>query len=56
VVWYTLPMTADFALLTPECVLDAVERASGRRSTGLLRPLPSYINRVYAVEMESGRA
>ena len=47
-------MIADFSLLTPECVLDAVERAAGQRCTGVIRPLPSYINRVYCVEMDSG--
>lgn len=47
-------MNVDFSSLTPEHVLDAVERASGRRCTGLLRPLPSYINRVYVVELEGG--
>ena len=47
-------MNADFSLLTPECVLDAVERATAQRCTGVIRPLPSYINRVYTVEMDSG--
>jgi len=47
-------MTSDFSSLTPEHVLDAVERAIQRRCTGVIRPLPSYINRVYAVEMDSG--
>ena len=47
-------MSADFSLLTPECVLNAVEQATGQRCTGVIRPLPSYINRVYTVEMDSG--
>ena len=47
-------MTSDFSSLTPERVLDAVERATARRCTGVIRPLPSYINRVYTVEMDSG--
>ena len=47
-------MNADFSLLTPECVLDAVEQATRQRCTGVIRPLPSYINRVYTVEMDSG--
>lgn len=51
---YANPMTADFSLLSPECVLDAVEQATRLRCTGVIRPLPSYINRVYTVEMDSG--
>ncbi len=47
-------MSADFSNLTPDRVLDAVEAATGRRCTGATRPLPSYINRVYSVDMESG--
>jgi Ser/Thr protein kinase RdoA (MazF antagonist) len=47
-------MNADFASLTPDAVLDAVECASGRRCTGVIRALPSYINRVYTVGMEAG--
>jgi Ser/Thr protein kinase RdoA (MazF antagonist) len=45
---------ADFSGLTPDRVLDAVECATGRRCSGVIRPLPSYINRVYTVGMESG--
>ena len=45
---------ADFSALTPDSVLDAVEHAMGQRCTGVLRPLPSYINRVYTVELASG--
>jgi Ser/Thr protein kinase RdoA (MazF antagonist) len=47
-------MNADFSLLTPDRVLDAVEQAAGQRCTGVIRPLPSYINRVYDVELNSG--
>lgn len=47
-------MKADFAALTPERVLDAVEKAAQQRCTGVIRPLPSYINRVYDVELDSG--
>lgn len=46
--------TADFSGLTPDKILDAVERGIGQRCTGVVRPLPSYINRVYTVELESG--
>jgi Ser/Thr protein kinase RdoA (MazF antagonist) len=35
-------------------MLDAVENATGRRMTGLARPLPSYINRVYEIEDNDG--
>ena len=47
-------MNADFSMLTPDRVLDAVEEGMGQRCTGVIRPLPSYINRVYTVELESG--
>jgi Ser/Thr protein kinase RdoA (MazF antagonist) len=45
---------SEFSGLTPDRVLDAVERATGQRCTGVIRPLPSYINRVYTVGMEAG--
>jgi len=45
---------ADFSNLVPDAVLDAVERATGRRCSGVIRPLPSYINRVYSAGMEDG--
>jgi Ser/Thr protein kinase RdoA (MazF antagonist) len=45
---------AEFAHLTPDHVLDLVEAALGQRCTGLCRPLTSYINRVYEVELHSG--
>ena len=48
-------MDADFSLLMPDRVLDAVERATRQRCTGVIRPLPSYINRVYTVELEDGQ-
>lgn len=45
---------ADFEHLVPDTMLDVVERATGRRMTGLARPLPSYINRVYDIEDVDG--
>ncbi len=45
---------ADFAHLTPDHVLDRVEAALGLRCSGLCRPLTSYINRVYEVELDTG--
>lgn len=36
-----------FEFLTPDVILNAVEKATGHRLTGLTSPLPSYINRVY---------
>jgi len=48
-------MNADFSLLMPDRVLDAVERATTQRCTGVIRPLPSYINRVYTVELDDGQ-
>lgn len=49
-----LRMKADFSELTPDKVLDVVESAMGQRCSGVIRPLPSYINRVYMVELDSG--
>lgn len=44
-------MTAkNFDKLTPDIMIDAVERALGRPMLGLAAPLPSYINRVYEFE------
>lgn len=40
-------MTSDFECLTPDMILNSVEKATGYRLTGLTSPLPSYINRVY---------
>ena len=45
---------AGFAAITRERVLDAVEEALNARCNGVLRPLPSYINRVYSVDLASG--
>ncbi len=45
---------SDFQHLTPEVLLDVVEKASGIRFTGLTIPLPSYINRVYELQARSG--
>ena len=45
-----------FADLTPDIVISAVERTIGKRMTGLILPLPSYINRVYELQaMDSTR-
>ncbi len=43
-----------FSRLTPDTVLGLVEHALGRRCANLCRPLTSYINRVYDVQMEDG--
>ncbi len=45
-----------FASLTPEVVLEQVERALGVRCGAICRPLPSYINRVYEVLLSDGTA
>ncbi len=42
----------DFSHLTPDTVLHLVEQALGRRCSNLCRPLTSYINRVYEVQMD----
>ena len=49
-------MTAagDFENLTPSGIIEAVETAVGEYLTGLTSPLPSYINRVYELQTESG--
>lgn len=48
------PGSSHFDTLTPDRVLDLVERAQDRRCSNLCRPLNSYINRVYEVHMEEG--
>ncbi|NDU85107.1 MAG: serine/threonine protein kinase [Ferrovum sp.] len=48
-----VPVTHDFASLTPVCILDAVESV-GFRADGRLLALNSYENRVYQVGMEQG--
>ena len=45
---------ADFSLLTPERVLDAVETALEIRLDPWTQPLPSYVNRVYGLRAEDG--
>ncbi len=44
----------DFSHLTPDVVLHLVEQSLGCRCTNMCRPLTSYINRVYDVELENG--
>ncbi|NCC53803.1 MAG: serine/threonine protein kinase [Spartobacteria bacterium] len=46
----------DFDHLTPDVVLNLVEETLGRRCSNICRPLNSYINRVYEVQMEDGDA
>lgn len=41
-----------FSTLAPDLVIEAVESAIGVRCTSLCRPLASYINRVYEVELD----
>lgn len=43
-----------FADLTPDTVMDLTEAALGQRCSGLCRPLTSYINRVYELELNNG--
>jgi Ser/Thr protein kinase RdoA (MazF antagonist) len=45
---------AGFEALTPDVVMDSAERALGRRTSGICRPLTSYINRVYEIGLEDG--
>lgn len=44
----------DFSGLTPDRVIALTEATLGRRCTNLCRPLASYINRVYELEIEDG--
>ena len=42
----------SFDTLTPSHFLDAVEKATGSRLTGMANPMTSYINRVYELQTE----
>jgi Ser/Thr protein kinase RdoA (MazF antagonist) len=42
--------TKGFQDLTPDHILNTIEKALGVSLTGLITPLPSYINRVYELE------
>jgi len=44
----------DFSELTPDRVIALTEATLDRRCTNLCRPLTSYINRVYELELEDG--
>lgn len=44
----------DYAALTPDSILESVEAATGRRLNGMTTALPSYINRVYALQAADG--
>jgi Ser/Thr protein kinase RdoA (MazF antagonist) len=46
---------SDFSHLTPDHVIEHVERALNCRCTNLCRQLNSYINRVYEIQAEDGR-
>ncbi|HOU22395.1 MAG: serine/threonine protein kinase [Kiritimatiellae bacterium] len=45
---------AGFATLAPDVVMDRVEQVSGRRASGICRPLASYINRVFEIGLADG--
>lgn len=49
------PLTG-FNALTPDTVIDLVEKAMDVRLTSLSRPLSSYINRVFEMQVEEGPA
>lgn len=49
-----MPTPPDFDHLTPDAVLELVERALDEPCTNLCRPLNSYINRVCEVQAASG--
>lgn len=44
----------EFSHLDPDTVIHLVETALDRRATNLCRPLTSYINRVYDLQLEHG--
>ena len=46
--------TPAFEKLTPDVMITAVEAATGFKMTGLISPLPSYINRVYEMQAQDG--
>jgi hypothetical protein len=48
-------LQSAFHHLTPETVINLVEKTLGQRCTNLCRPLISYINRVYELETGDGR-
>lgn len=48
------PAVGDFAALSPDAVIGAVESALGVACTNVCRPLASYINRVYEVGLDAG--
>ncbi len=50
----TPPALADFSGLSPDRVLQLVEQALGKPASNVCRPLGSYINRVYDVQMDDG--
>ena len=45
---------SEFSTLTPDLVLEMIERALGVRVSNLCRSLTSYINRVYEVQLDDG--
>lgn len=50
-----MPAVSDFEALTPDIMLEAVERVTGLRMAGIATPLPSYINRVYEIQDMDGQ-
>ncbi|MBT7300164.1 MAG: phosphotransferase, partial [Victivallales bacterium] len=49
-----MAVCGDFAELTPDALLDAVETATGLRLAGFAHPHASYINRVYELQTSAG--
>lgn len=47
---------SSFHFLTPDLVINLVEKALGQRCQNLCWPLASYINRVYELKQESGES
>ena len=47
-------MNGVFDSLTPESIIEVIEEEKKELFTGLITPLPSYINRVYEIESMTG--
>jgi len=45
---------SGFSELTPDLAITLIERELGERCTGLCRPLASYINRVFELQLDGG--
>ena len=49
-------LVSGFHNLTPDTIINLIEKSLGKPCTNLCRPLNSYINRVYELELDTGEA